>query len=103
MILYNVTVKIDEAVHEEWLEWMKTVHVPDVMNTGMFVENKLCRLLSVDEADGISYAIQYLAPDQAHFDRYQQDFAPSLQREHKERYKDKFVAFRTLMEVLHTA
>ena len=33
-ILYNVTVSIDKDVEKEWLEWMKKVHIPDVMRTG---------------------------------------------------------------------
>jgi hypothetical protein len=43
MILYNVTVSIDESVEKEWLQWMKEVHIPDVMNTGLFVSSKICR------------------------------------------------------------
>ena len=28
MILYNITVSIDYNVHQEWLIWMKEVHIP---------------------------------------------------------------------------
>ena len=34
------------------------------------------------------------------FQKYQRDFAPALQKDHMDRYKDKYVAFRTLMEEL---
>jgi len=30
MILYNVTVSIDPEIAEEWLTWMREVHIPDV-------------------------------------------------------------------------
>jgi hypothetical protein len=100
MILYNVTINIDEAVHEEWLQWMKETHIPDVLATGMFIENRICRIQAYEEG-GISYAIQYVAPDQAHYDRYQQEFAKKLQAEHTARYKGKFAAFRTILEVIH--
>ena len=99
-ILYNVTIKVDIRVHEEWLAWMKRVHVPDVMKTGMFLEYKICRLLGVDESDGITYAVQYLCPDMNTYNRYQAEHAYRLQKEHKERYEGKFVAFRTLMKVM---
>ncbi len=100
MIIYNVTVKIDLEVHDDWIHWMKTTHVPDVINTGLFSECKICRLLSVDESDGITYAFQYFCKDMASLEKYQQAHATKLQKDHTERYKDKFVAFRTLMEVL---
>ena len=100
MILYNVTVKVDHHVVGEWVRWMKTVHIPDVMATGIFTEYKFCRLLTVDETEGITYAIQYFCPDITDYERYQNDFASKLQKEHTDRYQGKFVAFRTLMRVL---
>jgi hypothetical protein len=34
MILYNVTVSVDPEIHDEWLAWMKSKHIPDVLATG---------------------------------------------------------------------
>ena len=99
MILYNVTVKVELDSHDEWLRWMLHVHIPDVMATGKFTEYKLCRSLH-QEPDGVTYAIQYFAPDMATFKRYQEEDAKRLQAEHTERFGDRYVAFRTLMEVL---
>lgn len=99
MILYNVTVSIDEEVHEDWLNWMKDVHIPEVLSTGMFVENRLCRIHAFEEG-GVSYSIQYLATDMEHYERYQEEFAPRLQEEHTRRYAGKFAAFRTVLEVV---
>ncbi|MCH2198188.1 MAG: DUF4286 family protein [Flavobacteriales bacterium] len=100
MILYNVTVSIDEDVHEEWLKWMKEKHIPDVMATGMFKENRICKVEGEEEG-GMTYAIQYVAPDREHYDRYQKEFAAGLQADHTQRYQGKFAAFRTILEILH--
>ena len=100
MILYNVTVKIETAIHQDWLQWMKNVHIPEVMQTGIFTENRICRILGEDEKEGVTYAVQYLCPDLTAFQRYQQEFAARLQADHRERYHDRYVAFRTLMEVI---
>ena len=99
MIIYNVTVSLlDPTIHEEWLNWMKTKHIPDVMDTGCFLSNKICKLL----ADGeITYAIQYTCKDLATLEKYQTEFSPSLQEEHKKKYKGKFGAFRSLLEIVH--
>lgn len=100
MILYNVTVKVNHHIEEDWVRWMKKIHIPDVMNTKIFTENKFLRLLTVDESDGVTYAIQYFCKDIEHYEQYQNLFAPKLQQEHSDRYKGQFVAFRTLMKVL---
>lgn len=98
MILYNVTVNIDSSVHDEWLEWMKTKHIPDVLATGLFIDNKIFRILPEHETDGRTYSIQYFLNSMNDLENYQKEFAPKLQSEHSEKYKDKFVAFRTVME-----
>ena len=99
-IFYNVTVKIENNTHDEWLKWMKEIHVPDVMKTGKFLESKICRLLEMDESDGKTYSFQYLAPDMKTFQEYQSEFAKALQKDHTDRYHGKYVAFRSLMEVV---
>tara|TARA_B100000900_G_C20586398_1_gene719765 strand:+ start:2380 stop:2685 length:306 start_codon:yes stop_codon:yes gene_type:complete len=99
MIIYNVTISlVDPTIQEEWLLWMKTKHIPDVMNTGCFLNNKICKLMVDDE---ITYAIQYTCKDLATLEKYQTEFSPSLQTEHTEKYRGKFGAFRSLLEIVH--
>lgn len=102
MIIYNVTVSIDPTIHEEWLSWMLSKHIPDVMRTGCFLENKVLRLQQTDESEGITYAFQYTLNSIQDLEHYQSNYASQLQAEHSERYRDKFVAFRTVLEVVAT-
>lgn len=100
MIIYNVTVTIDNELHDEWVQWMKEVHIPDVMATGYFIDNKMCRVID-SKAEEPSYAISYMCRDMATLHKYQVQEAPRLQEEHTKRYEGKFAAFRTLLEVVH--
>jgi len=100
MILYNVTISIDATVEEEWLQWMKEIHIPDVMNTGLFIDNKICRI-HAEEEGGKSYSIQYLATSWSEYNQYQDMFALKLQQEHTLKFSGKFAAFRTILEVVH--
>jgi len=100
MILYNVTISIDATVEEEWLQWMKEIHIPDVMNTGLFIDNKICRI-HAEEEGGKSYSIQYLAKSWSEYNQYQDMFALKLQQEHTLKFSGKFAAFRTILEVVH--
>jgi len=101
MIIYNVTINLEEEIHQDWLEWMKTKHIPDVMNTGFFIENKICKVISMQEDEtGHTYAVQYSCNSIEDLNEYKEKFAPKLQQEHTARYDGKFVAFRTLLEVV---
>lgn len=98
MFIYNVTVTLEDSIHNEWVKWMKETHIPDVMRTGLFTENKLCKVLS--EELETTYAIQYTFRTMDNMNRYQKEHAPRLQKEHTEKFKDKFAAFRTILEII---
>lgn len=100
MILYNVTIKIEHGVHKNWLAWMKVVHLPEMMKTGYFLEYTISRLMGTDETDGFTYSIQYLLNDFGTYQEYQEKEAAHMQSKHHNRYKDKYVVFRTLMKVI---
>ncbi len=92
---------MDLDVHDQWLQWMKATHIPDVMATGLFLDHRMCRVLAEDEG-GITYAVQYTCADMATYERYRAEHAPRLQAETEKQFGGKFVAFRTLLEVIHT-
>ncbi len=100
MILYNVTINIDNSVQDEWLQWMKSRHIPDVLATGLFVDSKIFRILSADEEEGNTYSIQYFLNSIDDYEKYQKEFSAKLQSEHTGKFRDKFVAFRTIMELV---
>jgi hypothetical protein len=97
MFLYNVTLILDDAAAEEWLQWMQDVHIPEVMATGIFISNRLLRVVDSPN-EGVTYCAQYVAETLDHYNKYQEVFAPALQAELNERYKNRFVAYRSLME-----
>ncbi len=101
MIIYNVTVNVEDEIHMDWIGWMKEVHIPEVMDTGFFLEHKIAKVLTTQEDEtGHTYAIQYSCNSMDDLEEYQQKCAAKLQDDHTNRYKGKFVAFRTLLEVV---
>jgi len=101
MIIYNVTINVEDDIHEAWLDWMLQQHIPDVMATNMFLAYKIMRIISRQEDEtGQTYAIQYQTESIDKYNQYQQEFAPTLQADTQKKFGGKFVAFRTLLEDL---
>jgi Domain of unknown function (DUF4286) len=101
MMVYNVTLKLDSSIHEEWLLWMKTIHMPEVMATNCFTECRLLRLLETDESDGPTYAAQYTCSSREEYDKYINEFGPTLRKASIDRWGQKFIAFRSIMELVN--
>jgi len=98
-IIYNVTIKVEKATEQEWCKWMKEEHVPEVMATGCFIKSRFNKVLFVDDDEGSMYTIQYVCENMKRLQEYQGSHAPKLQAVHQDKYKDKCVAFRSVMEV----
>jgi len=100
MILYNVTVNIEKESEAEWVIWMKKTHIPDVLATGMFLENRFYRILHDNEDGSTNYSVQYFTDSMEKIMEYQQSFAAKLQEDVNRKFRDSLVVFRTLLETV---
>ena len=101
MIVYNVTIKVETAIASEWLAWLKHDHIPEVIGTGCFSKATVMKLLETDEADGLTYAIQYLAENKSQYDQYLEKYAGLMRQKSFDKWGNKFIAFRSVMEVVN--
>jgi hypothetical protein len=100
-VLYNVTVNVSDEVHDEWLAWMRNVHIPEVLSTGLFTSAKLLRVHAFEQG-GKTYATQYTARSMEDYEVYLKDHAPGLRGKAQAAFGDHVHAFRTLLEVLNS-
>jgi hypothetical protein len=105
MIVYNITIKIDPAIEEAWIQWQQQEHIPDIMASGQFSQWKMFRLLEQDDTEGLTFVIQYFAPSLENYYRYIEEFieefAPLLRQKAFDKWGNRFIAFRTVMEVVN--
>ncbi len=101
MIIYNVTVKVDPSIAASWLDWLQHEHIPDIIGTGCFSKAVIVKILEVDETDGPTYAIQYFAESKAMYDQYIEQYAGIMRQKGFDKWGNKFMAFRSVMEVVN--
>ena len=100
MFVYNVTIKVDELIKGEWINWLKEEHIPEVIATGCFSTATVLRLLEVDDTEGPTYTIQYHAASKALYNLYIEKFAGIMRQKSFDQWGNKFIAFRSLMQVV---
>jgi len=100
MIVYNVTIKIDPQIQTEWLTWLKNEHTPGIMATGLFIDYKLFHLLE-EEEHGTTYVVQYFMHSIEHHKKYIDEFSLQFRQKTFDKWGDRFVSFRTVMEIVN--
>ncbi len=98
MILYNVTIAIELSVEEEWVQWMKEEHIPEVMDTGKFNDHRFFRVMGKQNDESTTYSVQYFADSMKELQLYMAIDAPELQQKSLQRFPDKMAAFRTVLQ-----
>jgi len=101
MYIYNVTFNIEESVHDQWLQWMLKKHIPDMVATGKFSKALMSKVLVNEEMGGLTYSIQFTTESKEMLEKYYKEDANRLRSETIQLFPNKFVAFRTELEIIH--
>lgn len=82
MISYTVRCQFsDPSVAAEWLDWLTSVHLDDVLAGGAAAAS----IFEMDAPD-LTYEIRYQFPDRASFKTYEKEHAPALRAEGLQRF-----------------
>jgi len=100
MIIYNITINVDESIHEDWVNWMQEIHVPEVLATGKFTKALMSEVLVKEDLGGVTYSIQYTCKSSELLLKYYQEDAQRLRDAVVKKFGDKFGVFRTEMKIV---
>jgi hypothetical protein len=98
MIIYSVRIKIQIHVEDEWVTWMKNIHIPEVLESGNFTEAVMYRDILSEAGNQVSaYEVHYKANNLDDYLQYAEEDALKLQQKHSARYGGKYIAERILL------
>lgn len=100
MYLYNTTIKVDWSIHDEWLKWMKSTHIPYYMSLDVFSKHLFLRILQTDEQDGPTYALQLFVEAKSIYNRFAAKNLSEIIRQQQAVWSSKMLTFSTLMEIV---
>src|SRR5476651_570599 len=97
MIIYNETYVMEEAIQQDWLNWMQTTQIPAIMKTGWFNSHKILRILDSPN-EGVTYCVQYTTDTREKYNFFHQQHLHHFHVLHNQKFENRFVLFNTLME-----
>lgn len=100
MLIYNVTVNVDESIEQLWLQWMNEDYIPEMLQTNLFQKARILRVMVEEEMGGITYSVQYYANSKAALEKYYTEHLTAFKNKELEKFTNKFVRFSTELEVL---
>ncbi len=99
MIIYNVTINVEDSIHYDWLFWIKE-HIKEVLATGKFNSAKMTKVLVEEDMEGTNYSIQYTAKSNEALQAYYKEDAPKLREKSIAKFGTKMLSFRTELQII---
>lgn len=101
MFVYNITIKVGWDIADEWLDWQREKNIPEIMNTNLFDDHQVFRILEQDDHDGPTFTLQFFTTDKERYDQYIREFAPALSKKSFEKWGEQFVSHQTCMRLVN--
>lgn len=101
MFIYSVRVNVKKDIEEEWLSWMQSDHIKNIMDTGYFTGSEIHKLILPDTlADESTYQINYSFNSMDEYQKYAQLESPRLRQEHSEKFPHKLKISRAVYQII---
>ena len=95
MILFNITIKAELAIHRELVDCLTSYAQADL--PGCQLPSRVYRLMHVDASDGITYCLQHYFTDLTTFNAYKTQGELAFREELSGRFGDKLIVFSSIL------
>lgn len=99
MIIYNVTVLIDESIEQQWLSWIKPNLIEKILETGFFHSYKLLQVTDSPN-EGLTYCLQFNTDEISSLQSYLALYAEQIEQEHQQNFANQLVTFSSTMKLI---
>jgi len=79
---------------------MQATHIKKMLATGKFTSARLVKVLVDEDMGGVTYSVQYTAPNKAALDAYYSQDQEALDMEARKHFADKMLVFTTELEII---
>ena len=101
MILFSLTVNIDNDIEDDWLEWMRQTFIPSLWLTGFFHEKRFLKLLNEDlQGNGITYSLQLTLEGIGRMKEFEANHLQDFRNMLYGKYSGRLVDFFTILETV---
>lgn len=94
MIVYSVHITLELDSVQEWLDYMLSKHIKDVISTSCFVGYEMLKEIDLTNSEKAKFRIDYYAKDESKMNEYLENHANQLRNDVLEHFGDKFLADR---------
>ncbi len=100
MYIYNTTYLVTENIFSQWNNWVKTTHIPQMLEQG-FSSPQIAKVISNNpEQEGISITVQFKIKNLSTLNNWAENNLGFIRTEIKQKFGENVLPFDTILEIL---
>lgn len=100
MYLLSITINIEDELRDEWMAWV-TTKVKSLLSDKELVHDfRVLKIMKEEPGQGSTYSFQYHLHNLGQVELFEERYNREVAAEMYRFYKEKFVEFRTKLEVI---
>lgn len=100
MYLLSITINIEDDLRDEWMSWVNAKINAILADKNLVHDFRILRIMKEEPGQGSTYSFQYHLNDLMRVKLFEQRYNQEVAAEMFRFYKEKFVEFRTMLEVV---
>jgi hypothetical protein len=98
-VLYMIWAHVDRQIEDDWNQWMDETHIPNVAKAEGFIGGRKYKLQRDAAGLSFNYVTIYEIESMEAYERYRVgDYADSMRQEVSDRYGNRIISARTVLE-----
>ncbi len=97
MVIYNITLKIDWAIHDDFLITLRSTKDQLLNNSSNISDSGLYQLMGVDTQEGPTYCLQFHFDSTSPFNLFIAQEETILKKALSDKYADKYIIFSSVL------
>lgn len=99
MFIYNITMNVEAAVHNQWYAWVNESFIPEMLSTKKFSKAIVTEVLHDQSQTGQTYSVQFFVPTETHLAAYKQHYAAKIEAKIS-LFNAQVVSFSSVLKIL---
>ena len=100
MLIFNTTYQVTTKHTENWIQWIKTDHIPYMMKSELFLEPQISKIVGSEDESGTSFSVQYKIDNMDSLILWHKQYATEFQGIVSAKFGTEVVFFSTVLEIL---
>lgn len=100
MLIFNTTFLVSDKVHGAWLKWINEKHIPYMLESQLFSQPQVAKVLTNEEQEGTSFSVQFHVQDMETLFEWNKKYGADFQTIFSQKFGSEALFFTTVLELL---